>query len=280
LSNSARVARAAHPVTRHSVPDVLEATRTGLSRVTALLTDLPIAVWNAPACGEWTVDHTAAHLAVGPIAYLEIIDQIGAGTQDELFDVNDPEFSEAQLIMFGEAVPRDRIDALRGSFAQFIAGIEQVPEALWDEVTWTPEGLMPAAAALAIGLNELTVHEFDIRRAAGLPLEVPSGTDTALTPFAVYALAGLIHQGGWQPLELAIEGSTSVVLRWVDGTVELTKPRPNDPDDLAMLACGPSVLSLLTWKRLSLADATKAGLATVAGPKVDVEAVFSACRSF
>jgi uncharacterized protein (TIGR03083 family) len=280
LSNSAKVAPSAYPVTRHSVPDVLEATRTALSRVTGLLTNLPSKAWAAPACGDWTVDQTAAHLAVGPIAYLEIIDQIGAGTRDELFDVNDPEFSEAQLIMFGNAVPQDRIDALQGSFAQFICGVQQVPDALWDQVTWTPEGLMPAAAALGIGLNELTVHEYDIRRAAGLPLQVPSGTDTALTPFAVYALAGLIQQGGWPPLELAIEGSTSVLLRWVDGAVELTKPEPHDPEESAMLACGPSVLSLLTWKRISLANAAKAGLATLAGPQVDVDAVFAACRSF
>jgi len=262
------------------VPDVLAATGTTLSRVADLLTDLPITAWDAPACGDWTVDHTAAHLAVGPIAYLEIIDQIAAGTQDQLFDVNDPEFSEAQLIMFGEAVPQDRIDALRGAFAQFTAGAEQVPQALWDQVTWTPEGLMPAAAALGIGLNELTVHEFDIRRAAGLPLQVPSGTDTALTPFALCALAGLIHQGGWPPLKLAIEGSAPVLLRWVDRAAELTKPDQDDPDDLAMLACGPSVLSLLTWQRLSRADAAKAGLATVTGTKADVDEVFSACRSF
>lgn len=279
-NNTAQTAPATHPVTRQRVPDVLAETSAALSRVVKLLEGLSAVAWAAPACGDWTLDQTAAHLAIGPIAYLEIVDQVVAGTQEPLFDVTDPEFTEAQLDMFGEASPQDRTDALLGSFGQFTAAAEQVPEGLWDQLTWTPEGSMPASAALAIGLNELTVHEFDIRRAAGLPLDVPSGGGAPLAPFALYALAGLISQGGWPPLELAIEGSTPVLLRWVDGAAELTRSEPHNPDDVAMLACGAAVLSLLTWKRLSLADAAQAGLATVAGPQEGVDAVFAACASF
>lgn len=63
-------------MTRQRVPDVLAETIAALSRVVELLEGLSAVAWAAPACGDWTLDQAVAHLAIGPIAYLEIIDQI------------------------------------------------------------------------------------------------------------------------------------------------------------------------------------------------------------
>lgn len=263
-----------------TIAAVLEATRQAVARTAGLLASLPEPRWTAPACGTWSVDQTAAHLAIGPIAYLEIVDQILAGGQEPLFDVTDPEFAEAQLIMFGEASPQERVEALNGSFGQFVAAAQQVPESVADRPTWTPEGVMPAAAALGIGLNELTVHEFDIRTAAGLPVDVAYPWAAALGPFAMHALAGLISEGGWHPLELAVEGCPLMLLSWGGRSAELRTSLPHESDPMAALACDAAVLALLTWGRMSLEEAASAGLATVAGHRRNVDAVFAACTSF
>lgn len=255
--------------------DVLDATNAAVEKLTAELAALPADAWKRPACGEWNVDQTVAHIGLGPIAYGNMIDQMTEGGQDELFDVTDPDFAEMQNDLIGEAEPQERIDSVIGAITQFTEGAATVPDDRMAELTWTPEGIMPVAAALGIALNELTVHSFEVRTATGLDPLPAEGNPAALTAFTVYAFSGLIRNGGWPAVELTVSGNQPVVLAW-DGERAVVGA---DAEPQVRVSCGAGVLALLLWGRLSVEQAKEHGL-VVDGPADGIESLFAAAKPF
>lgn len=250
--NSAEIAVSATLPLREGV---LAATHVAVQQLLDDLSSLPVDAWSRQACGVWSVDQTVAHLALGPIAYAEIVDQITLGGREALFDPTDPGFAEAQEVLMGQAEPADRLDALESAFQQFADTVRGIPTGMLGQLTWTPEGVMPAVAALGIGLNELIVHGFDIRRAAGSDPRLRTVGFDALGGFAIHALAGLVRRGGWSAIGVSVRGMEPVVLSWDTDRVVL-EPR-NARDPVATLECEAAVLSLLTWRRLSLDEARR-----------------------
>jgi uncharacterized protein (TIGR03083 family) len=256
---------------------VLSSTRAAARRLARDLQAVDPGVWARPACGEWTVDQTVGHLVLGPVAYLEIIDQIVAGTDHVLFDVTDADFAEAQLEMMGEATPDERIDSLVSGFDLFIDSAATIPAEALAGTTWTPEAVdMPVVAALAIGLNELIVHGFEIREAAGVPTEPDLPETRAIRAFAIHALAGLVR-GDVPPIELRVEGGEPVTL-WAseDGSVF----GAGESDLVASVTCSPAVLALLSWGRLDFEEASRRGWATISGDHDAVRQLAAAVHPF
>jgi uncharacterized protein (TIGR03083 family) len=201
------------------------------------------------------------------VAYLEMIDQIVVGGQEALFDVTDPAFADAQLEMMGEAEPDERLDSLLGAFGLFIDAAAEIPAEALDASTWTPEAAeMPVLGALAIGLNELVVHGFEVREAAGLPSDVDAPETLALRDFALHALTGMVR-GDVAPIELRLSGGDPVTVSASGGGVALGA---GDADPVATVTCGPAVLALLTWGRIDIDEAARRGWLSISG---DLDAV-------
>ncbi len=263
-------------VTLPSRVEVLAATDQAVHQLTADLLTLSADAWAIPACGSWTVDETVAHLALGPIAYSVITEQMATGGTEQLFDVTDPDFTEAQAELIGTAEPDERIDAIEGSFGQFTEAAREVPDEQLLEATWTPEGIMPVVAGLSIALNELVVHGYEVRTATGLePLPAAANPD-ALAAFTVYACTGLIKAGGWPAIELDVSGSGPVVVAWDGDRVVLGA----DVEPQVRLGSPAGVFALLLWGRLSLDAARSQYGVTVTGSAEGAEAFLAAARPF
>lgn len=258
--------------------EVLAATDRAVRRLVADLSSLPADAWSRPACGSWNVDETVAHLSLGPIAYAVIIEQMAEGGQDELFDVTDPEFAESQNDLIGTAEPQERIDAVVGAFHQFSEAAFDIPEEQLTELTWTPEAIMPVAAGLGIALNELVVHGYEVRTATGLdPLPV-EGNPAALAAFTIYAFTGLVRDGGWPPIELAVGGALPVTVAWNGERTELHAVPHSET--AARIECGAGVLALLLWGRLSLTEARQRFDVIVTGDADAAERLFATAKAF
>jgi uncharacterized protein (TIGR03083 family) len=255
--------------------EVLAATDMAVRKLVADLETLSPDAWTVAACGAWTVDQTVAHLALGPIAYGAITDQMTEGGVEQLFDVTDPEFAETQLDLMGVAEPQERLDSVVGAFGQFAEAAWDVPAERLNDLTWTPEGVMPVAAALAIALNELVVHGYEVRLAAGIDPLPPAGDPAALAAFALYACTGLIREGGWLPVEVALGPAGPVVVSWDTERAVLQ----SGVDAAVRLQCSPGVFALLLWGRLTLDQAQAHGL-LIDGPEAAVEAFIAATRPF
>lgn len=259
--------------------EILAATDQATRRLLVDLYVVPPEAWGNKACGDWTVDETVAHLALGPIAYAVILDQMVEGGQEELFDVTDPEFVDSQKELMGEATPTERMESVAGALGQFNEAGWGVPDEKLTELTWTPEAIMPTGAALGIALNELVVHGYEVRVATGLDDPLPAGADpTALAAFALYACTGLVRSGGWAPVEVAIGSAKPVVFSW-DGEKNVMSA-PGDSSPEARLQCGPGVFALLLWGRITVDEAREKFGLTVEGPVDTVESFFAAARTF
>lgn len=253
---------------------VLSATTTAAQRLADDLQRAAESAWSTPACGSWTVDQTVGHLVLGPVAYLEIIDQVAAGTQTPLFDPTDESFAEAQLTMMGEATPDERIDGLVSSFALFTDAAADLDENVLDATTWTPEATMPVLDALAIGLNELAVHGFEVREAAGLPHAVDAPEMDALAGWALHAVTGLVRGGTWGPIGLTV-GGRGVVVRPSESGAVVEAATPGTRTAVTV-RCSPAVLSLVSWGRLTFEEAEARGWVVVDGNR-EALAGFSDC---
>lgn len=272
LTDSAKPVQVALP-TRNAV---LDATDRAVRRLVEDLGAIPEQAWSNRACGEWTIDQTVAHISIGPLAFCQMVEQMATGGVTELFDATDPEFSEAQTELMGTAEPFERIESVSGAFAQFAESAWEVPSALLSEPTWTPEGIMPAAAALAIGLNELSIHGYEIRSAAGLDPLPDEGNPAELAAFTLHACSGLIREGGWPAIEVVLGDDEPVLLAWSDGRVVLDA----DSTPEVRLETTAGLFALMLWGRLTLDDAMARFDAKVDGGAEGVRDFFAASRPF
>lgn len=265
--------------TREDLSEVAGATRREASSLAALLAEVSVGAWKTEACGSWSIDEVAGHVALVPGMMQGLFESALAGELVEEFAVDDPEFQAAQLDLIGEAPPEDRIEGIVAAyegFAQFVEAVD--PDRAGDEV-WTPEGPMPLSIAVRIPLNELIVHRSDIVRAVGGVVGADNASAMTLAPYSVAVLASFLPSMACDDIVVRSMGRRWLLSfkgsRW--SATALTGEQGRDDDRsgtvLRHIELSPAMLALLPWGRMTLEEASAGGAQVVGSGEGDADMV-------
>lgn len=226
--------------------------------------------WSAPTvCTDWDVLDLLVHLHLGTQLNHRMAQNGLAGRNEPPFELppgKDP-FAAFKPIrdQARSAGPASNLAGLRAAldvYGETLAGLDD--EQL-ERPAWFFSGPAPLARIIGSRAFDLIVHATDFRRAVGIePWFSPAGARFAgelasdsLSRFFVAERAG---------------GATGGVLQTIDdlprqATLEPSGLRVGPPDGkhVASLSTDGGTWALLTWGRLSVAEAESRGLLTVAG---------------
>ena len=138
-------------------------------RLTAMLRTLPTT--DAPALGEWDVTQLAAHVSHA----MDTIAAMANGGGNILEDISGlAPLTKAMVQGEGRRPLADLADRIDASAAAFLAAMEAAGDDR--SVAWFTQGSrLPLSALTCHMLNDLTVHGYDIARAAGRPWPIDRG---------------------------------------------------------------------------------------------------------
>jgi uncharacterized protein (TIGR03083 family) len=198
------------------------------------------------AVGTWSIGETAHHVAAGPGYFLaaargdgELVALDGVAADNARDLAGDPERDPRVLA--------DRFDdGIRAlvSYARTVPG-DPLVEPFTDVK-------VPLSCLLAVQLDEVLVHGFDIARAAGLAWRIEPAhaqvTLEGLMALMPFLLDKRRAAGVRMRVELRIRGMARHVLTIGDGTLRV-QASPSGPVDCRMLV-DPVVYLLLIWNRI------------------------------
>ncbi|MGE5288311.1 MAG: maleylpyruvate isomerase N-terminal domain-containing protein [Micromonosporaceae bacterium] len=199
------------------------------------------------AIGTWSIGETAQHVAAGPGYFLA-----AARGEAELVALGNVDADNAQeLAKDPQRDPRvlaDRFDEGIRALVSYARAVHGDP--LVEPFTGVK---VPLSCLLAIELDEVLVHGFDIARAAGLAWRIEPA-HALLTHEGIMALMPFLLDkeraaGVRMSLELRIRGMASQVLTIGDGVLRV-QASAGQPVDCRM-SVDPVVYLLLIWNRIS-----------------------------
>jgi uncharacterized protein (TIGR03083 family) len=161
------------------------------ARMTRAFQSWPESYWQRPTyCPGWQALDAVAHLATGGDFYTQVIAAGQRGTPSLPWGLSDIAGFRA---VRGEATKKlvaAGPEALVRSFAQNAASLQEVFDALQPDdlskVAWHPRGLVPIGAWIGMRLNELVIHDWDIRQ--------PHEADAGLAPTALAAMLTILPE--------------------------------------------------------------------------------------
>jgi uncharacterized protein (TIGR03083 family) len=243
--------------------------------------------WSRPtACAGWDVLDVLVHLTLGTEFHLKLVANTLAG------EVRPP-WGDTKLPL--EVAPSDyyrrrhrdshangpdvNLTAFREQLGRYVALLDRATESDLDRPGWFYVGEAPLRVIVAARTFDLILHGADIRRPLGIqPTFSPEGR-----VFAGKYVSGSLSQF-WKP-ELA-EGAMGTIRQEVDGdtvhvvpTAEGLRFAPPDGPTDAQITTDGGTWALLTWRKLPLAEAEAAKLATVTGDRALVERFLGAFRT-
>lgn len=138
-------------------------------RMLAAFRDWPEAYWHRPTfCPGWQAADAVAHLATGGEFYAQVIASGRTGNPRLPWGASDAAGARAGRAAASQKLVDAGPAALLDGFQQGAAKLQEVFESLRDDelsqVAWHPRGLVPIAAWAGMRLNELVVHDWDIRQ--------------------------------------------------------------------------------------------------------------------
>jgi uncharacterized protein (TIGR03083 family) len=223
-------------------------------------------------CDEWDVLDVLVHLRLGNDFHVAMVRNLLAGRNVPPWadmtlpaEVSPSEyFRRAHRDAHAEG-PAANLAAFRVALDAYAAALAEATQADLARTGWFYGGDAPLRQIVGLRIFDLIMHASDIRRPAGIaPVFTPDGARFA-GKAANFALAAF-----WRP-ELAhglvgavrhdVDGETATVVVSPDGL------RPATPDTVpdATIKTDGGTWALLTWRKLPLDDAIRAGTATVTG---------------
>ena len=243
--------------------------------------------WTRPtACEGWDVLDVLVHLNLGSAFHVAMVRNALAGQIRPAWEDWDLPESANPSEWFRQLHRRDHangpdynLTAFREQLGRYVELLDQATDTDLDRPGWFYVGEAPLRIIIAARMFDLILHGADIRRPLGIqPTFSPEGRLFA----GKYVSRSL--STFWKP-ELA-DGATGTIRQEVDGdTVHvvvtpngLQYAPPDGPSDAAITTDG-GTWSLLTWRKLPVADAEAASLATVTGDRGLVERYLGAVRT-
>jgi uncharacterized protein (TIGR03083 family) len=264
-----------------TTPEQWQAVRSALKDAGGQFADLVVTVpVERPATKDWSVAETVAHVLTAaslalfvaggrqaghPLAGLD--EQIRSGNVDTV-----AVFNEEALRLFTDRDPQALARRLRDHIDELLAITADVdPETT---VRWFGDSAMPVAGLLAHLLNELSVHAWDIARAAGRGWTVPpeyAAMFLELFLFGVtrHGYGSLLDHGVAPPsrrvaVQFRSRFTTPATLVCADGRVSLAVP---DRRDDVRVRFDPATLVMMMFGRVGKVRAVVSGKVSVRGPR-------------
>jgi uncharacterized protein (TIGR03083 family) len=168
------------------------------ARLTRALQGWPAAYWRRPTyCPGWQAIDAVAHLATGGEFYAQVIAAGRGGTPQLPWGTSDAAGARAARVAASkELVDAGPAVALAG-FTQSAAKLQAVFQSLQEDdlarVAWHPRGLVPIGCWVGMRLNELVIHDWDMRQ--------PHEANAVLSLMAVPAMLTILPELQAQFLE-------------------------------------------------------------------------------
>jgi len=243
--------------------------------------------WSRPtACEGWDVLDVLVHLNLGSAFHVAMVRNTLAGEIKPAWEDWDLP-ADANPSAWFRQLHRDahmdgpdvNLTQFREQLGRYVALLDQATDADLDRPGWFYAGEAPLRIIIAARMFDLILHGADIRRPLGIqPTFSPEGRVFA-GKYVSRSLATF-----WKP-ELA-EGATGTIRQDVDGDTVHVVPTseglrfaaPDGPSD-AQITTDGGTWALLTWRKLPIAEAEAAKLATVDGDRALVERFLGAFRT-
>ncbi|GIX49549.1 MAG: hypothetical protein KatS3mg131_3760 [Candidatus Tectimicrobiota bacterium] len=229
--------------------------------------------WRQTYCPGWNAADVVAHLATGADFYAQVITAGRAGTPQ-------PPWGVADVAAFRQRRAAEARRLIEGGPAALLEGFERqaatlqevltsLQEADLGKVAWHPRGLVPIGCWVGMRLNELVIHDWDIRQ----PHEAAASLSPTALPAMLTVLPELQQQFLEQRLANGLDGV--YILRtgeaaWafmIQGTT-VTYHAAAPPQFDACLSADAETLILLTMGRADMTAKRQSGALAITG---DVE---------
>jgi uncharacterized protein (TIGR03083 family) len=241
---------------------------------TARLADVfrswPEAYWQRPTyCPGWQVADAVAHLATGGDFYAQVIASGRSGEPKLPWGASDAAGARAGRAAAGTQLIQGGPAALIAGFEQGSAKLQRELETLepneLSRVAWHPRGLVPLGNWIGMRLNELVIHDWDMRQ--------PHEPDAGLSPTALPAMLAVLPELQLQFLARRLEtgpdgvhvlqaGETSWAFTVREKTV--TCQAPAAAYDTCLRAAAEDLI-LLTMGRADATAQQQSGRLTLSG---------------
>ncbi len=241
------------------------------ARMTRARHDWPEDYWQRKtSCPDWTAADAIAHLATGADFYAQVITSGRRGDPLPPWGVS----NAAEMRPARHAAGRKLIEAgsatLIEGFERESATLQEVfallREADLSQKAWHPRGLVPIGAWIGMRVNELVIHDWDVRQ----PHEAQAG----LAPDALPAMCSCLpemqwqflaqrHAGGLDGIHVLCAGEVSWAFRVHDDTVTYLAEAPTEFDTCAR--ADAESLILLTMGRAEAEDKLQSGVLAIEG---------------
>lgn len=248
------------------------------------LASLPAESWLQPsACDRWQVADVVAHLAGGAEGYTNTVSR---GLQGDTSPPPgrmpagaDAAESSADRIASSALSTREQLgsgllstfDATDSRLNQLLAGLSPQDR---DKPCYHGGGIVPAENFIDLRLNELAIHEWDIRSSLELEAHVaPEGLPSTLLLLSRSLAAGSVRWAFWPgpklstPVRYRFEVAQPVPIR-VDIVVQGDRASVEKPGEIpanVSFSCDTETFVLVMYGRVSAADAIASGRLSVAG---------------
>jgi len=241
--------------------------RTYLGELTAVQWELP------SACAEWKVRDVVSHLIGGAERQTESMERGRSGDSNPPAGFVSP--GPAELSATNAQRDIDRSNQLAGHFLEsFDASYEklhqqfdQYGEDSWETLAWhVRRGAMTAAAYVELRIQELAIHDYDIRSAFQPDASLYSGCVPVLLDMTPRWLGMCFRPSDRlpKPVVYRFDVGSEIYRMTVTGDQFVMEPGETPQTDLSLSASGENYL-LFTYGRLSAADGIASGKLMVLG---------------
>ena len=238
------------------------------------LGELTPAQWELPsACAEWQVQDVVSHLIGGAKRQAESMERGRGGDSNPPAGFVPPEPAALSIINAQRDI--DRRNEMAGHFLEFFDAsyeklhqeFDEFAKGSWDTLCWhVRRGAMTAAAYVELRIQELAIHDYDIRSA----FQPDAGLDPDCVPVLIDMsprwLGMCFRPSGKlpKPVVYGFNVGSEKYRMTVTGDAFEMVPGEATQADLSLSATGEQYL-LFTYGRLTAADGMHLGRLTVQG---------------
>ena len=232
------------------------------------LGDLTAEQWELPsACAEWKVRDVVSHLIGGAERQTESMERGMGGDSNPPAGFVPPE--PAELSVTNAQRDIDRSNQLEGHFLEsFDASYEKLHQQFdqyggdsWETLAWhVRRGAMTAAAYVELRIQELAIHDYDIRSAFQHDASLHSGCVPVLLDMTARWLSMCFRPSDRLPRPVAyrFDVGSETYRMIVTGDQFVMEPGQTPQADVSLSASEENYL-LFTYGRLSAADGVASG---------------------
>ncbi|MCZ6874281.1 MAG: maleylpyruvate isomerase family mycothiol-dependent enzyme [bacterium] len=230
--------------------------------------------WQRPAyCPNWQVCDAVAHLATGGDFYAQVVAAGRTGEPRPPWDVSDVVGFRAARAEAGKKLLDAGPTALIDGFEQGAEKLQQVLSLLKQEdfaqTAWHPRGLVPIGCWIGMRLNELVIHDWDMRQ----PHEVNASLSITALPAMLTVIPEIqlqfLEQRGGDSLNgvHVLRADTTSWVFTINGKAVIYQEQVPTVFDTRLETDAESLI-LLTMGRADFEDKLQRGTLTIEG---DVE---------